>query len=111
MPVVQNQNRFLERAFWGLLRKRLPDGEPVIVAGEKGIRSYSIGMEGVYFVEAGSQMLQSCRYRDSKVTGVAKLPEGVSLPGQFAVSPDGKNLASARVEQTISDLYLVEGVR
>ena len=81
MPVVQNQNRFLERAFWGLLRKRLPDGEPVIVAAKMGLRSYSIGVEGVYFVEVGSPILQYCRYSDSKVTDVAKLPEGFSLPG------------------------------
>ena len=56
-------------------------------------------------------MLQFCRYRDSKVTEVAKLPEGFSLLGQFTVSPDGKTLVYAKVEQPISDLYLVEGVR
>ena len=54
-------------------------------------------------------MLQFCRYRDSRVTEIAKLPEGFSLPEQFTVSPDGKTLVYAKVEQPISDLYLVEG--
>ena len=107
MPV--EQNRVLERNFKGLLRKRLPDGEPEAVAAKAGIARYSVGPNGIYFVETGSRTVQHCRFSDGKVTEVATLPE--EFRSQFTVSPDGRTLVYARAEKEISDLYVVEGLR
>ncbi len=101
----------------GILRKQLPDGEPEVVAAPKGVRPVAFGMKGVHFVAVGSQILQFCDYETGKIKDVATVPEGF-LPregshvgGAFTVSLDGKVLLYAKPAQTVSDLYLVEGVR
>ena len=73
----------------------------------------AFGVKGVHFVEAGSQLVQFCDYESGKVTSVGNLPAGTILPRRtgFTVSPDGKVLVYSKPAQTISDLYLVEGVR
>ncbi len=96
----------------GLIRHRLPNGEPVVLAAKNGVGAYSFESEGVYFVAVDSDVLQYCRYSDNKVTDIATLPERFLRGGRtrFTVSPDGKTVIFSKADETISDLYLVEGV-
>ncbi len=109
-------------AFWflarGLARVPAAGGEPVVVAAHKGVRNYAAGRDGIYFVEMESTTLQLCRYSDSKVVEVASFQEpfpmmtGRTSGGRrFTISPDGKTIVYARVDQRIEDLMMVEDFR
>jgi eukaryotic-like serine/threonine-protein kinase len=103
----------------GLWRKRLPDGpeEPVLARLKRGFWGYwAVTNDGIYFVDRleRRQPLAIFFYR-FETRAVSKLwtfeRPGAITDSAFAVSPDGKYILFTQVDQSGSDIFVMDHFR
>jgi Tol biopolymer transport system component len=100
----------------GLWKVPVEGGEetPVIeqlAAGHWG--SWGLTAEGIYFYNAGTKAIEFYSFATQKVTQIAK-PEKPPASGErqgLAVSPDGRSILWSQVDQSTSNIILVENFR
>jgi Tol biopolymer transport system component len=75
-------------------------------------RNWGLTAEGIYFYNAGTKAIEFFSFATHKVTQIVK-PEKSPVAGAtgLAVSPDGRWILFAQVDQEVSDIMLVENFR
>ena len=107
------------RAAAGLWRKRLPDGEeqPVLEQLKPGYWGYwAVVEDGIYFTDpsaAGSSpVISFYRLADHRLRKIVTLDKPASEgDSAFAVSPDRKNLLYTQIDQSGSDILVMDNYR
>jgi dipeptidyl aminopeptidase/acylaminoacyl peptidase len=99
--------------------KSLPDSFPLwkapVAGGEEtqvlpslyNDLAFAVAAEGIYFIPKDS--IQLLRFSDGSITTLAKLTKPISFG--LSVSPDGRTILYAQMDQAGADLALVENFR
>lgn len=99
----------------GLWKIPVQGGEETLVLEQLGAGywgEWSLATEGIYFCDASTKAIEFFSFATHKVTQVAKPEKDIAHPGtSLAVSPDGRWILYAQVDQVNSDIMLVENVR
>jgi Tol biopolymer transport system component/DNA-binding winged helix-turn-helix (wHTH) protein len=105
------------RAIAGIWRIPVGGGEEEFVTGhhQAGLwRYWRVVEQGIYFATASSAgpLLEFYNFKNRTINQVARLPRAAEryLPG-LAVSPDGRSLLYCRMDQSGSDILMLENFR
>jgi Tol biopolymer transport system component len=99
----------------GLWKVPVEGGEETLVLEQLGATLWGywgLTQDGIYFYNARTRAIEFLSFATHKVTQIVKpeKPPGDARMG-FAVSPDGRWILYAQVDQDVSDIMLVENFR
>ena len=93
-------------------------GEEVPALESVHARNFSVTRQGIYFVQApttdepgGSFLIRFFDFATGRATTIHSLPPGVGVYTGLTVSPDGRSILYTQLDQSQSDLMLVENFR
>ena len=93
-------------------------GEETQVLESVYSRNFSVTPQGIYFIQAPdidypdrSYLLRFFDFASERVETITSLPTSVAFWGGISVSPDGRFMLYTQVDQSRSDLMLVENFR
>ncbi len=93
-------------------------GEETQVLESVYSRNFSVTPQGIYFIQAPdidypdrSYLLRFFDFASERVKTITSLPTSVAFWGGISVSPDGRFMLYTQVDQSRSDLMLVENFR
>ena len=93
-------------------------GEEVPALESVHARNFSVTRQGIYFIQAptrdepgGSFLIRFFDFATGRATTIHSLPPGVGVYPGLTVSPDGRSILYTQLDQSQSDLMLVENFR
>jgi Tol biopolymer transport system component len=98
----------------GLWKMATSGGDEELVVDGRIALSWDLAENGAYFVDLLARQVRFKDFRTGKVSTVAtpeKLNAGMGVMGGLSISPDGRWLLYVQLDQSVSDLILVENFR